>query len=295
MANMIDWWQHLPAKMNPVIFELGPLKPQYYGLMYIVAFAVTYFLVGYRVRHERCFSIQKEQVLDLFTYMILGLIAGSRLGYVLFYHFSYYLAHPLEIFLPFEFSNGIRFIGFSGMSYHGGLIGVVFCAWLYVRKARLVFWEMADLVVPAIPLGYTFGRIGNFINGELYGRKTTAAIGMYFPAAPEAVLRHPSQLYEAFFEGIFLFVALWSLRKKQTVRGAMLAFYLIGYGAVRFVIEYFRQPDAHIGFVFRSLSLGQLMCAAMIIAGFGLYGYLKQTDAQGQRHKALKRKVRSKK
>lgn len=276
MESLIYWWQHLPGKMNPVIFELGPLKPQYYGLMYIVAFAVTYFLVMYRVKHERTFGVRKEQVLDLTTYMILGLIIGARLGYVLFYHFAYYLKNPLEVFLPFEFSNGIHFIGFSGMSYHGGLIGVIFCAWLYIRKQRLDFREMVDLYIPAIPLGYTFGRLGNFINGELYGRQTSAWIGMYFPAAPDAVLRHPSQLYEAFFEGIFLFAVLWRLRKKQTVRGAMLAYYLIGYGAVRFVIEYFRQPDAHIGFVFMSISLGQILCAAMIASGICLGAYLKK-------------------
>jgi phosphatidylglycerol:prolipoprotein diacylglycerol transferase len=274
MQSLINWWQHLPAKMNPVMFELGPLKPQYYGLMYIVAFAITYFLVMYRVKHERSFGIRKEQVLDLTTYLILGLIIGARLGYVLFYHFSYYLQHPLEIFLPLDFSNGIRFIGFSGMSYHGGLVGVIFGAWLFIRKKKLNFLEMVDLYIPAIPLGYTFGRLGNFINGELYGRKTSAPIGMYFPTAPDTALRHPSQLYEAFFEGIFLFVILWLLRKRQEVQGAMLAYYLVGYGVVRFVIEYFRQPDAHIGFVFMSFSVGQLLCGVMIASGIVLYGYL---------------------
>lgn len=274
MQDLVNWWQHLPGKMDPVIFELGPLKLQYYGLMYIVAFAVTYYLVVYRVKHERHFDVRREQVLDLATYMILGLIVGARLGYVLFYHFSYYLQHPLEIILPFDFSNGIRFIGFSGMSYHGGLIGVIFCAWLYIRNQKLVFWKMVDLYIPAIPLGYTFGRLGNFINGELYGRKTTAAIGMIFPGAPDTSLRHPSQLYEAFFEGVFLFAILWSIRKKHTVRGVTLAYYLIGYGIVRFMIEYFRQPDAHIGFVLMSLSMGQVLCSLMIIAGIGLYVYL---------------------
>jgi phosphatidylglycerol:prolipoprotein diacylglycerol transferase len=274
MSGFLNWWQHLPEKMNPVIFELGPIKPQYYGLMYIVAFLTTYLLVLYRLRQEKTFQVTKDQVLDLTAYMVLGLIIGARLGYVLFYNFSYYFRHPLEIFLPFEFSNGITFIGFSGMSYHGGLVGVILSAWLYIRKKNLNFWKMVDLYVPVIPLGYTFGRIGNFINGELYGRETAAWFGMYFPAAPGAAPRHPSQLYEAFFEGIFLFTVLWSVRKIPKGPGTMLAYYLFGYGVIRFVLEYFRQPDAHIGFVFMSLSMGQILCGAMAASGALMYYYL---------------------
>jgi phosphatidylglycerol:prolipoprotein diacylglycerol transferase len=135
---------------------------------------------------------------------------------------------------------------------------------------------MADLIVPCIPLGYTFGRLGNFINGELYGRVTTHPIGMFFPLAPGSDRRHPSQLYEAFFEGIFLFVVLWILKTRVTTRGAMLALYLMGYGLVRFFIEYARQPDAHLGFIVQSLSMGQLLCLAMILAGGVLLVYLKK-------------------
>jgi phosphatidylglycerol:prolipoprotein diacylglycerol transferase len=133
-----------------------------------------------------------------------------------------------------------------------------------------------DLYVPVVPLGYTFGRLGNFINGELFGRATNAPIGMYFPLATDKVLRHPSQLYEAFFEGIVLFVILWRLRKLRLPTGAMLALYIIGYGTVRFFIEYFREPDAHLGFVFSSFSMGQILCALMISGGIGLYIYLWQ-------------------
>jgi phosphatidylglycerol:prolipoprotein diacylglycerol transferase len=201
----------------------------------------------------------------------LGLIIGARLGYVVFYNFSYYLEHPLEIILPFSFSNGITFTGISGMSYHGGLIGAIVAGWLYVRRAGLNWWDGVDLYAPVVPLGYTFGRLGNFINGELYGRVTTSSVGMYFPLDPGRQLRHPSQLYEAFFEGIFLFAVLWSIRRIKAPRGAMLAFYLIGYGVIRFCIEYFRQPDDHLGFVFLSFSMGQILCAAMIAAGIGLY------------------------
>jgi phosphatidylglycerol:prolipoprotein diacylglycerol transferase len=274
MNPLIQWWQHLPEHMDPVLIEIGPFKLQYYGLMYIVAFAVVYLLVSYRLRNESGFRITLEQAKDLMTFMILGLIVGARLGYVLFYNLPYYLQHPLEIILPFSFENGFRFTGISGMSYHGGLIGVLIASAWYIRKARLRFAEAADLFVPTIPLGYTFGRIGNFINGELYGRPTTAAVGMHFPLAPGPALRHPSQLYEAFFEGIFLFVVLWSLRKVNMARGSMLALYLIGYGGVRFCIEYFRQPDPQLGLVWRSLSMGQILCVAMVLAGIALLAAL---------------------
>ena len=278
MNDLLIWWQHMPEKMNPVIFEIGGFKLQYYGLMYIVGFAITYMLVVYRVKREKEFSVSGEEIQNLITYMIVGLIVGARLGYVLFYNLSYYLKNPLEIFLPFSFTNGITLTGISGMSFHGGLIGILVLSWIYTRKSGVKFWDMADLFVPVVPLGYTFGRLGNFINGELYGRITSAPIGMYFPLAPGSNLRHPSQLYEAFFEGIFLFIVLWSLRKVQKPRGAMLAFYLIGYGIVRFFIEYFRQPDAHIGFIFMSFSMGQLLCGLMVAGGIVLYLYLNQIE-----------------
>ena len=278
MDGFWDWWQHLPQNISPVIFEIGSFKLQYYGLMYIVAFAVTFLLVLYRVKHEDRFDMTTNQVKDAITYLILGLIIGARLGYVLFYNLSYYFKHPFEIILPFSFTNGITFTGISGMSYHGGLIGAILAGWLFVRKAKLDWWSGVDLFVPVIPLGYTFGRLGNFINGELYGRMTTSSIGMYFPLAPTKELRHPSQLYEAFFEGIFLFAVLWSIRKIKTPKGAMLAVYLIGYGLVRFCIEYFRQPDEHLGFVFLSFSMGQILCALMIAAGAGLYFYLRRQE-----------------
>ena len=287
MTQFWHWWQHLPQHISPVIFQIGSFKLQYYGLMYILAFACTYFLVLYRLRHEDRFEVSRQQVNDLTTYAILGLMIGARLGYVLFYNFSYYLSHPLEIVLPFEFSDGVVFTGISGMSYHGGLIGALAAGWLYVRKSGLRFADVLDLYLPAIPLGYTFGRLGNFINGELYGRITTAPVGMYFPLAPTRELRHPSQLYEAFFEGVFLFAVLWGLRRIRAPRGAMLSLYLVGYGTVRFFIEYFREPDAHLGFVILSFSMGQLLCFGMIVSGMLFYLYLRrQPDARPRRRKA---------
>jgi phosphatidylglycerol:prolipoprotein diacylglycerol transferase len=276
MVEFWNWWQHLPQKISPVIFQIGSFKLQYYGLMYLVAFGCTYALVLYRLRHEERFRITRPQVNDITTFAILGLMIGARLGYVVFYNPVYFLKHPLEIFLPFDFSHGVTFTGISGMSYHGGLIGVLLAVWVYTRKNRIRLRDVIDLYVPVIPLGYTFGRLGNFINGELYGRITAAPIGMYFPLAPEKALRHPSQLYEALFEGILLFAVMWSLRRVKAPPGAMLGFYLIGYGTVRFFIEFFREPDAHLGFVVSFFSMGQVLCAAMIAAGVFLFFYLRR-------------------
>lgn len=271
MDSFWQWWQHLPGHMDPVIFQIGSFRLQYYGLMYLVAFAFTYFLAIYRINHERKWEIDREGIQGIMMAMIIGLIAGARLGYVIFYQPGYYFQHPLEIIMPFKFSNGFRFTGISGMSYHGGLIGATIGHFWYVAKNRLDFRRTTDLFTPCIPVGYTFGRIGNFINGELWGRITSAPIGMYFDNAPGNDLRHPSQLYEAFGEGIFLFILLWLLRNRFRTSGSMLALYLIGYGGIRFIIEFFREPDAQLGFVFLSFSMGQLLCSAMIATGVILW------------------------
>jgi phosphatidylglycerol:prolipoprotein diacylglycerol transferase len=263
---MFSDWQHLPAQISPNLFAFGAFQIRYYSLMYLVAFALTYFLVLYRIKKEH-YDYSAETIQDCFMWLILGLVIGARLGYVLFYNFSYYLGHLLEIFLPFDFTNGVRFVGISGMSYHGGAIGVLLATLLFCRRRRINFWRLADLFAPAIPLGYTFGRIGNFINGELYGRATSVSWGMIFPLDPLQVVRHPSQLYEAFFEGLVLFAVLWTIRKRSPFDGFLLALYLMGYGLVRFFIEFYREPDAHVGFIWVSLTTGQALCLLMMAAG----------------------------
>jgi len=288
MDDFWHWWQHLPENIDPVIFQVGSFRLQYYGVMYIVAFALSFFLTLYRAKNETRFEISINQLRNIMLYMFLGLFIGARLGYVVFYNFSYYIKHPLEIVLPFSFSNGITFVGISGISYHGGLIGAVFAGWLYVRKNQLNPWDVIDLCFPAAPLGYTFGRLGNFINSELYGRVTAAKIGMYFPLSPTKELRHPSQLYEAFFEGIVLFAVLWRVRKIKFPKGAMIAFYLFGYGLVRFIIEFFREPDAHLGFVLLSFSMGQVLCTLMIASGVLLYAYLWRKEKNVKVIKGIK-------
>lgn len=277
------WWQHLPQHIDPVIFKIGSFRLQYYGLMYLVGFAITYMLALYRLKTEKRWDFfTVEHLQGLITAMIIGLILGARLGYVIFYKPAYYAAHPLEIILPFQFKNGFQFTGISGMSYHGGLIGAFTGLVYYTRKYKLGIRNGADLLAPCGALGYTFGRIGNFLNGELWGRETTAPIGMYFYGAGGDSLRHPSQLYEAFGEGILLFVVLWLLRRRLRTPGTTFCVYLIGYGTARFVIEFFRQPDAHLGFVFLKFSMGQVLCSIMITVGIIAFFLSKRTASSSK-------------
>lgn len=266
MKEFISWWSHIPEHLSPIAFRIGPVQVHYYGLMYLVAFATVYLLILKRIRTENT-GFSKEAIGNYFPLVILFVLMGGRLGYVLFYDFTYYIKHPLEIILPFDINNGFQYTGLYGMSYHGALIGVIIATVIFCRRYKLSFWSLADLLAPVVPLGYTFGRLGNFINGELYGRITRVAWGMYFPLDPTHQLRHPSQLYEAFFEGLFLFVILWSLRKRVRISGALFSMYLIGYGVVRFCLEFFRQPDPQLGFVVGPFSMGQALCFTMIISG----------------------------
>jgi phosphatidylglycerol:prolipoprotein diacylglycerol transferase len=269
MESLINVWQQIPSQLSPNLFTIGSFQLRYYSLMYLVAFAVVYFLTVYRIKNEN-YKYTSENIQDYLVWAMIGVILGARFGYALFYNFGYYLQHPLEIILPFDFSNGIKFVGLSGMSYHGGLIGVVIMSILFCRKYKFNFWHFVDLLIPAVPLGYTFGRIGNFINGELYGRITTVPWGMYFPLDPSQSLRHASQLYEALFEGIVLFILLWLIRKKKMFDGFFLGMYICGYGFVRFFIEFFREPDAHLGFVLGFNTMGQVLCILMMLAGIAI-------------------------
>lgn len=270
MNELINLWQHLPEHIRPYIFQVGQFQVRYYGLMYIVAFTVFYLLSVYRLKHEK-FSYSKSDVENYFTWAILGLLVGARMGYVFFYNFSYYISNPLEIILPFSFSDGFHFTGLAGMSYHGGLIGVLFSSSIFCRKYKINFWQFGDFLVPSIPLGYTFGRIGNFINGELYGRITTAPWGMYFPLDMSGKLRHPSQLYEALFEGVLLFIIFWGIRKKRLFDGIFLSLYFIAYGSVRFFIEFVRDPDPQVGLFLGFVTMGQILCLLMILTGAGIF------------------------
>lgn len=272
MNDFLLWWQQLPSQMNPVLFSVGAFAIRWYGMMYIIAFGVVYLLSRYRIQNEKL-PFDRSYVGDALTWAMIGVVLGGRLGYILFYGMSSFLADPLGTLIPWipVPGGGCRFAGITGMSYHGGVIGVILALLAFTLSRKKAFFETFDLFIPAIPLGYTFGRLGNFINGELYGRVTDSALGMYFPLAPTYELRHPSQLYEAFFEGIVLFILLWLLRKKSPFPGFLSATYLFGYGFVRFFIEYVREPDSQLGFVFLNFSMGQVLCFVMMVAGVAVF------------------------
>ena len=265
----MNFYHFLPYYISPVIFSIGGFAVRWYSVMYLVAFAVVYFLLAQRIRKGEG-NYNKDLIFDYFVYAIVGLLIGARLGYVFFYNFSYYLQNPLQIIFPQSVSNGV-----SGMSYYGGLIGIILATIFFTKKNKINFWKFADFIIPAIPAGYFFGRIGNFLNGELYGRATNSWIGMYFPLAVGNAdlhsLRYPSQLFEAFFEGIILFIILWFLRNRLKFSGYLSSIYLFGYGFFRFFIEFFREPDPQIGFIFGFLTLGQIFSLALIVAAAIIY------------------------
>ncbi len=245
--------------IDPVIFEIGPLQVRWYGLMYIIGFACAYLILLYLSR-RRVFAIERTEIEDLMVYGIVGLLLGARVGYCLFYNLEFYLANPLKIFAVWE----------GGLSFHGGLIGLVIAGAVFARMREKSFLMLADMGAVAATPGLFFGRIGNFINGELYGRVTDVPWGMVFPGAGPYP-RHPSQLYEAFLEGIVLFVVLFFLSLKVRLRGALIAVFLMGYGLARFFVEFFREPDAHIGFVAAALTMGQVLSLFMTAAGAALF------------------------
>lgn len=273
MENLWNYWQWIPYHISPVLVKIGNFEIRYYGLMYVITAILTYLLIIYRINTEKL-NISKDTINDIFIWGIIGVIIGGRLGYVIFYNLPYYLKHPTEIIFPFK--NG-KFVGIAGMSYHGAIIGIILISFIFCKLKKIDFLEVGDLFASAFPLGYTFGRIGNFINGELYGRPTNLPIGMYFPSDPLHKLRFPSQLVEALLEGIVLFIILWSLRKKNLPKGYILSFYIIGYGIARFFAEFLRQPDPQIGFIMRYFTMGQLLSAIMIVSGLILLHISKKS------------------
>ncbi len=262
--------------IDPIVFSIGSFSIRWYSLGYIFGFGTAYLLMRYRLKHED-FNYPLDLIHDAMLWGIIGVVLGGRLGFVFFYAPAYFLANPLEIIVPFNLSTG-QFTGISGMSFHGGLIAVILVGWWLLKKYKVNFWDFADFVIPALPLGYTFGRLGNFANSELYGRATDSVFGMYFATDPEGLLRHPSQLYEAGLEGLVLFVILWSIRKKAWAKGKMLGFYLIGYGLARFIVEFVRELDPHTGLVIGPFTMGQVLSSLMIFAGLGLIWWRRKKD-----------------
>jgi len=287
MNDFLNLYQNLPTHIDPIALRLGPFSVGWYSLMYLAGFLAVYFLLLYRIRSEEFKASTKDLnetqlrsiVLDFLFYVFIGLLIGARSGYVLFYDFSFFWNNPIAIFSPYD-SISHEFVGIYGMSFHGGLLGVLAASYFFLKKYGVGFWRWADFIVPTIPAGYFFGRIGNFLNGELYGRITGKFWGMYFldeNGRTFILLRHPSQLYEALAEGLLLFLILWPIRNQPYLKRKMLALYLIGYSIARIGVEFFREPDEQIGFILGFLTLGQLLSALMLLAGLAIFFLQKST------------------
>ena len=251
----------LHPQFDPVAFSLGPLSVRWYGLMYLVAFVQFIVLGRYRVR-TRPGLLTVGQLDDLLFYGMLGVIVGGRLGQVLFYEPGYYLAHPLEILAVWK----------GGMSFHGGFLGVLAAMGLWSRKHRIAWFDITDFIAPLVPLGLAAGRIGNFINGELWGRVADTSLPwvMIFPQAGDMQPRHPSQLYHVGLEGLALFTILWLFSSRPRPRSAVSGVFLIGYGAFRFITEFFREPDHGIFGQSYTISMGQWLSLPMILIGIAM-------------------------
>ncbi len=252
-------------EIDPIAFSVGPLSVHWYGLMYLAGFALAFWLGSIRARRSEGLW-RPEQVSDLVFYGAVGVILGGRVGYVIFYHFDYFIRDPLWLFKVWD----------GGMSFHGGLLGVLVAMWLYGRSQGKTFFQVTDFIAPLVPLGLGLGRVGNFIGGELWGRASDAPWAMVFPTDPSQLARHPSQLYQFFLEGLVLFCILWWFSSKPRPRMSVSGLFLLIYGLARFAVEFLREPDVQLGFIaFDWLTMGQLLSLPMVVMGivFMIWGY----------------------
>ncbi len=244
-------------QIDPVALQFGPIAVHWYGLMYLLAFGLFLLLGRWRIVNQPWTAWSPKMLDDVLFYGVLGVILGGRLGYILFYKPGDYLAHPLDILKVWE----------GGMSFHGGFLGVILAMALFAHRRKLRWLSVTDFIAPLVPLGLAAGRLGNFINGELWGRPTDLPWGMVFRYA-DALPRHPSQLYQLAGEGLLLFAIVWIFAKKSRPLGAISAVFLIGYGTLRFLAEFTREPDSFLGLPGFGLSMGQWLSLPMIVAGF---------------------------
>ena len=258
----------LHPQLNPVALQIGPLAVHWYGLTNLAAFGLFMLLGLRRLRHAPFASVTgpgawtRQDVEDILFMGVMGVVLGGRIGYCLFYKPLYYLAHPLEVLAVWQ----------GGMSFHGGMLGVVVAMVWFARSRHKPWLQVADFVAPCVPTGLAAVRIGNFINGELWGRLSSPDLpwGMVFRGAGD-LPRHPSQIYQFLLEGLLLFVLLWLYARKPRKEGQVAALFLVGYGLFRFVAEFFREPDAHLGILSLGMSMGQWLCVPMVLGGLGLY------------------------
>lgn len=246
--------------INPVAFSIGPLQVHWYGIMYLIGFVSAWLLAHWRTKHYKL-DWTSEQISDLIFYAALGVIIGGRIGYMLFYDFPELIQNPLSLFKIWQ----------GGMSFHGGLLGVAVALLLFAYRKNKPFWEVGDFIAPLVPIGLGAGRIGNFINGELWGRVTDMPWGMVYSHVDDQP-RHPSELYEFGLEGVCLFLLLWIYAWKPRPAGQVSAVFLIGYSICRIIAEFFRQPDPQLGFIaFGWLTMGQILSIPMLVLGIWLW------------------------
>lgn len=249
-------------EFDPIAISLGPIAIRWYGLMYLIAFMLFMALGRLRARRQVLAGWIPRDIDDLLFYGVLGVILGGRLGYVLFYKPGYYLANPLEILAVWQ----------GGMSFHGGFLGVLIAVWFYARNSGRRWLDVTDFIAPLVPLGLAAGRLGNFINAELVGRVTDVPWAMIFPSV-DNLPRHPSQLYQFALEGLLLFALLWWFGARPRPRGALSGAFLLGYGVLRFIAEFGREPDDFLGLLALGLSMGQWLSLPMVAAGIGLLAW----------------------
>jgi len=260
-------------QFNPVALSLGPVQIHWYGLTYLVAFGLFLFLANRRTRLPQFADAgwTRKDVEDLLFFGVVGVVVGGRIGYALFYKPGQYLSNPLEILQVWK----------GGMSFHGGMLGVMAAMVFYAVRRGRPFLQVMDLVAPCVPTGLASGRVGNFINGELWGRAADPSLpwAMVFPQSGLDIPRHPSQIYQFLMEGLLLFALLWWYGSKPRARGQVAAAFLFGYGVFRFIAEYFREPDSFLGLLALGMSMGQWLCVPMIVAGAGLWWWFGRRAA----------------
>lgn len=265
----MEFWQHIYSHFDVVAFSLWGLKVHWYSIMYVIALLLALFLAKFFLRKFR-FNINEKHLDSYFIWAEIGVVLGARVGYILIYDANtmYYLSHPWQIFNPY--ANG-EFVGIRGLSYHGAIVGFLIATFLFCKKYKSNPWVLLDLVALSVPLAYVFGRIGNFLNQELFGRITNVPWGIYVGED----LRHPSQLYEAFLEGVVVFIVVYLFKFKQSFQGELILVYAVVYSLARFICEFYREPDFDLGFVLWGMSMGQILSLMMFVVALLVYIYMK--------------------